>query len=108
MSDHDSTHTARLLYVLGETMHEAAAELLEGNEGRAADLLRQVHDALQAAEAAPDWETLALVLEPHVARLTPPADADDSWPFNEHLDDLPDVEEEDAPPNLAFPLGKVN
>ena len=108
MSDHDFTHAAKLLYALGETLHEAAAELLEGNEGRAAGLLRQVHEALQAAEPAPNWETLALVLEPHVARLSPPAEADDSWPNHEHLDELPDPEEEDAPPNLAFPLRKVN
>lgn len=109
MSDHDSAQTAKLLHVLGETLHEAADELLEGNEERAADLLRRVHEALQAAEPAPTWEALALALESHVARLSPLADADDAWPYHEHIDELPDSEEEDAPPpNLAFPLGKVN
>lgn len=106
MSDHD--HTARLLSVLGDALHEAAAELLDGDERQAAALLRRVHDALRAAEPASTWDTLALVLEPHVAPLLPPAEVDDAWPFNECLDDLPDPEEDSPPPNLPFSFRKAN
>lgn len=104
----DNTHTAELLCVLSDALSEAADDLRDGDEKRAAERLRLVHDALRAAESAPDWDTLGLVLEPYAARLVPLAEADDSWPYHEHLDDLPDPEEEDAPPNLAFPLRKVN
>lgn len=108
MSDLHHTTTARLLRLLGDALSEAADDLLDGDEGRAAERLRLVHDALRAAESAPDWETLSLILEPHVAGLCPPAEADDAWPFNEHLDDLPDPEEEDTPPNLPFSFRKAN
>lgn len=106
MSNND--HTGALLHFLGDALSEAADDLRGGDEERAAERLRIVHDALRAAESAPDWETLALMLEPHVARLRPSDDTDDAWPYHEHLDDLLDLEEEDAPPNLPFPLGKVH
>lgn len=101
MSNHD--HIATLLYALGE----AADDLRGGDEGRAAERLRTVHGALRAAAPAPDWETLALMLEPHVARPRPPADADDAWPYHERPGDLPDPKEDAPPPNLMFPFGKV-
>lgn len=101
-------HTADLLHFLGDVLSEVADDLLDGDEGRAAERLRIVDEALRAAEPAGDWETLGLVLESHAARLRPPAEADDAWPFNEHLDDLPDAEEDPVPPNLILPFGKVN
>lgn len=108
MSTHKYAHAISVLSRLGDALVEASTSLEDGDETHAAERLRIVHEALQAAESAPDWETLALVLEPYAARLGPPADADDSWPFNEHLDDLPDPEDEDAPPNLPFSFRKAN
>lgn len=101
-------HTADLLNFLADALNQAADDLRDGDERRAAERLRIVHDALRAVEPAQDWETLGLVLESHVARLGPPAEADDSWPYHEHLDDLPDREEDVPSPNLPFSFRKVN
>lgn len=63
------TKAAELLDTFGETLHAAAAALRAGDEQRASNLLRQVHDAVRAGEPARDWATLALLLDPIAARL---------------------------------------
>ncbi|WP_155300901.1 hypothetical protein [Deinococcus kurensis] len=59
MQGANHTKAAELPGTFGEILHAAAA----------ANLLRQVHDAVRAGEPARDWATLALLLDPIAARL---------------------------------------
>lgn len=54
MQGANHTKAAELLDTFGETLHAAAAALRAGDEQRASNLLRQVHDAVRAGEPARD------------------------------------------------------